>query len=426
MVQAISFSEGGESRMQMTWRDTLYDRIGSIGGDLADSDLRTQKLVMVSVSMFLVLVCVIWTLFAISLDELANAYTIIFAGLMLFFHLLYLSRSGNFHWFRNSIFAFGLFTVLILHFSIGGFTGSKSLSWGLIVPILALLSSKPRDGEPWFISFIVLVAIAGIADPILYPDQITLARSLSQFAFSLITVALIVYLVLVYFVRHKNRAYDLLGMEQEKSERLLLNILPEEVAETLKSGKTTIAERYESTSVLFADFVNFTPMSAEMDPEEMVDLLNEIFSDFDALVEKFDLEKMATIGDCYMVVSGAPRRRDDHARAVAELALEMRDYLEKRPAYNGRSVDFRIGINSGPIIAGVIGKQKFQYDVWGDVVNTASRMESSGIPGEIQIAKGAYELLRGDFDCEPRGKIEIKGKGVLETWLITGKKQKGD
>jgi guanylate cyclase len=373
--------------------------------------------------MFLVIVCVIWTLFALSLDELANAYTIIFAGLMLLFHLVYLSRSGNYNRFRNSIFAFGLFTVLILHFSIGGFMGSKSLTWGLIVPILALLSSKPRDGVPWFATFIGMVAISGFADPILYPDQTTLGRSLSQFAFSLITVALIVYLVLVYFVRHKNRAYDLLGIEQEKSERLLLNILPEEVAETLKSGKTTIAERYESTSVLFADIVDFTPMSAEMAPEDMVNLLNEVFSDFDDLVGKFDLEKMATIGDCYMVVSGAPRRRLDHARAVADLALEMREYIEKRPAHNGRSIDFRIGINSGPIIAGVIGQQKFQYDVWGDVVNTASRMESSGLPGKIQIAKGAYHLLKDDFECELRGKIEIKGKGVLETWFLTGRKQ---
>jgi guanylate cyclase len=315
---------------------------------------------------------------------------------------------------------------VILHFSIGGFKGSKSLTWGLIVPILALLSSKPRDGSPWFIAFIVVVAITGFADPILYPDQITLARSLSQFAFSLITVALIVYLVLVHFVRHKNRAYELLAVEQEKSDRLLLNILPEEVAETLKSGKTTIAERYESTSVLFADIVDFTPMSAEMEPEEMVNLLNEIFSDFDALVERFDLEKMATIGDCYMVVSGSPRRRPDHARAVAELALEMREYVEKRPMHNGRSIDFRIGINSGSIIAGVIGKKKFQYDVWGDVVNTASRMESSGLSGKIQIAKGAYDLLKDDFNCEPRGKIEIKGKGILETWILTGRKANGD
>jgi guanylate cyclase len=409
--------------MLMTWRDALYHRIGSIGGDLKDSDLRTQKFVTVSVTMFLVIVCVVWTLFAFSLDELANAYAIIVAGSLLLIHLVYLSRSRNFQRFRTSIFAVGLLLVLMLHFSIGGFTGSKSLSWGLIIPILALLSSKPRDGAPWFIAFIGMVAISGFADPILYPERITLARSLSQFAFSLITVALIVYLVLVYFVRHKNRAYELLAVEQEKSDRLLLNILPEEVAETLKSGKTTIAERYESTSVLFADIVDFTPMSAEMEPVEMVDLLNEIFSDFDVLVGKFDLEKMATIGDCYMVVSGAPRTRPDHARAVAELALEMRDYIERRPAHNGRSIDFRIGINSGPIIAGVIGRQKFQYDVWGDVVNTASRMESSGLPGKIQIAEGAYDLLKDDFNCDPRGKIEIKGKGNLETWILIDRKQ---
>lgn len=410
--------------METTWRDAIYSRVASIGGGLEDPDLRTQKFVTVSVSLFLVIVCVVWTLIAFSLGELSNAYVIIVTGSLILIHLIYLSQSRNYQRFRTSIFVVGLLAALVLHFSIGGFTGSKSLTWGFIVPILALLSSRPREGAPWFIAFIVAVAISGLADPILYPERITLARSLSQFAFSLITVALIVYLVLVYFVRQRNRALEMLTVEQEKSERLLLNVLPEEIAETLKSSEATIAERYESASVLFADLVDFTPMSAEMGPEDMVDLLNELFSEFDSLVEKLDLEKIRTIGDSYMVVSGAPRRRHNHALAAAELALDMREYIEKRPEHTGRGIDFRIGINSGPIIAGVIGKRKFQYDVWGDVVNTASRMESSGLPGKIQIAKGAYDLMKDDFDCESRGKIEVKGKGELETWFLIARKHK--
>lgn len=199
-------------------------------------------------------------------------------------------------------------------------------------------------------------------------------------------------------------------------------MLPKEIAPILKSGKETIADRYEYASILFADIVDFTPLSAEMAPEEMVELLNEIFSQFDDLVERYDLEKIRTIGDNYMVVSGAPRPRSDHAHALANLALEMREYITSLPIRKGKRIDFRVGINSGPVIAGVIGKQKFHYDVWGDAVNTASRMESHGVSGKIQIASGAYELVKGEFICEPRGEVEIKGKGKLMTWFLEGQR----
>jgi guanylate cyclase len=156
-----------------------------------------------------------------------------------------------------------------------------------------------------------------------------------------------------------------------------------------------------------------------MSPAEVVNLLNEIFSHFDALVERHDLEKIKTIGDCYMAAAGVPRRRADHAQAIVRLALDMRAYVEGQ-TFAGRRILFRIGINSGPVLAGVIGRKKFIYDLWGDAVNTASRMESHGVGGVIQITRATYELVKNDFVCEPRGTVNVKGKGEMEVWVVTG------
>jgi guanylate cyclase len=186
----------------------------------------------------------------------------------------------------------------------------------------------------------------------------------------------------------------------------------------------SIAEQYSEASILFADVVNFTPMSSQMKPIELVELLNQVFSQFDALVEKYDLEKIKTIGDCYMVASGVPRPRQDHAKVITCLALDMQEIVRKSD-YFGRKLTFRIGINSGPVVAGVIGRKKFIYDLWGDAVNTASRMESNGTGGLVQITQETYNLINDDFICESRGVINVKGKGELPVWFVHGRKQPG-
>jgi guanylate cyclase len=213
-----------------------------------------------------------------------------------------------------------------------------------------------------------------------------------------------------YFVGQKN-------VFQEKSEALLLNILPKEIVAILKDAPRTIADHFEGASILFADVVNFTPLSATMAPTEIVELLNEVFSHFDTLVDKYGLEKIKTIGDCYMVAAGVPRPRADHAQALTRMALEMRDYVSGRE-FHGRKLAFRIGLNSGPVVAGVIGRKKFIYDLWGDAVNTASRMESHGQSGIIQITRATYELVKDEFTCEPHGTMNVKGKGEMEVWLV--------
>lgn len=215
-----------------------------------------------------------------------------------------------------------------------------------------------------------------------------------------------------------------LRLEQEKSENLLLNVLPKDIAELLKNKPDSIAEQYSEASILFADVVNFTPMSSQMTPIELVELLNQVFSQFDDLVEKYDLEKIKTIGDCYMVASGVPRPREDHAKVITQLALDMQEIVGKSD-YFGRKLTFRIGINSGPVVAGVIGRKKFIYDLWGDAVNTASRMESNGTGGLVQITRETYNLIHEDFLCESRGVIHVKGKGELPVWFVRGRKQPG-
>ena len=242
------------------------------------------------------------------------------------------------------------------------------------------------------------------------------------FVLNIGVISAIAVILLYYFVGQKNVLFALLRREQEKSDNLLLNVLPKEIAVILKNESRTIADKIEAVSVLFADVVGFTPLSAEMAPAEMVELLNEVFSYFDSLVAQYDLEKIRTIGDNYMVVAGAPRPRSDHAQALAQMALDMRDYCNDRLLRPGRPLAFRIGINSGPVMAGVIGRTKFHYDVWGDVVNTASRMESHGLPGKIQVTQATYELINSEFICEPRGLVSVKGKGDMNTWYLLNRR----
>jgi len=217
------------------------------------------------------------------------------------------------------------------------------------------------------------------------------------------------------------KQHEELGKEREKSEKLLNNILPQSIAERLKKNPSVIADYFNSITVLFTDIVGFTKISERLTPSELIDFLNCIFSTFDDLVEKYQLEKIKTIGDEYMVAAGFPEPRTDHAEAIADLALEMQEALVNIDKKNNKIL-MRTGIHTGPAVAGVIGTKKFNYDVWGDTVNTASRMESNGIGGKIQVSHAVYELLKNKYLLEPRGIIQVKGKGKLKTYWLKGKK----
>ena len=213
--------------------------------------------------------------------------------------------------------------------------------------------------------------------------------------------------------------------QRDQADRLLFNVLPKTIAERLKQSHETIAEEFSSASVLFADIVNFTPISARFGPHEVVNMLDELFSRFDELVDKYGVEKIQVAGDGYMVAAGVPVPRPDHATVLARLALDMLEIVQSEEFLDGKHpIELRIGLNSGPLIAGVIGRKRFVYALWGDMVNTASRMESHGVRGKIQITSATYELVRDEFECEYVGEISIKGKGLMEAWHLISEKKK--
>ena len=226
-----------------------------------------------------------------------------------------------------------------------------------------------------------------------------------------------------YSVSATERAEAALAKEYRQSESLLLNILPRAIADRLKLTSASIADSFDEVSILFADVVGFTPLSDRLPPGQLVEFLNGLFSQFDLLAEKYGLEKIKTIGDAYMVAGGIPTPRADHAIAIASMAIEMQEAVSAMRAPGGELVSLRIGIDSGPAIAGVIGMKKFTYDLWGDTVNTASRMESHGVPGAIQVSSRTQRILQEVFDFESRGLVDVKGKGLMGLYILKNRRQ---
>lgn len=397
----------------------VFPAIARIGSDPDDDDdIRLQKSLLVLCSFPFMVAGVAWGLMYIFFDEpLAGAIPLSYSFISLL-STVHFSLTRQYQFFRFSQLTLILLLPFILMVTLGGFVnGSAVVLWALICPLGAMLFDKPRIAPRWFLAFIAFVVLSGFLQP-----YVRFANHLSStvvnvfFVMNLSGVGALVFLLVFYFVGQKNTF-------QEKSEALLLNILPKEIAAILKNESRTIADHYNEASVLFADMVGFTPLSARLPPVEMVELLNEIFSYFDSLLDKYGVEKIRTIGDSYMVASGVPRGRPDHAQVLVRMALDMRDYISTHTFHNGHRVSFRIGINSGSMIAGVIGRRKFVYDVWGDAVNVASRMESHGLGGAVQITQNTYELIKDEFVCEPRGTVSVKGKGEMEVWLVAAEKQ---
>ena len=296
----------------------------------------------------------------------------------------------------------------------GLFPSGMVVMFGLAFPLAALLAIGVRSALWWSAAFaasvVLAVAIPNWVDPIY-----RLSDPTEDAAFNLIATGVLMIAVVWYFVGQRDRF-------QRRSDDLLHNILPDEIAARLKDADTrTIADDVDAASVLFADVVGFTPMSATMSPAELVGLLDELFTAFDEVVAELGLEKIKTVGDAYMVAAGVPVTRPDHAQAIAELALRIRDHVAATPIA-GRRIELRIGIDSGPVTAGIIGTHKFAYDLWGDTVNTASRMESEGVPGVIQVGPATYELIKEAYVFEARGAIPVKGRGEMETYLLISKR----
>ena len=326
------------------------------------------------------------------------------------------ARTRNFGVYRFT----QLFLILILPWlvtiSLGGFKQSSVvIIWAALCPIGSLLLDELHRTLLWIVGFAGLLIVTAVLQPYLVPADLPETFVTWFFVLNVGMVITITFGLLYYFVGRRN-------FFQQRAEMLLLNILPKEISEKLKADQRTIADQYSAASILFADVVEFTPMAAKMTPLELVELLNEVFQCFDGLVEKYDLEKIKTIGDCYMVAAGVPRSRPDHATALVDLALDMQAAVNERK-FGGRQLSFRIGINSGPVVAGVIGRKKFIYDLWGEAVNLASRMESHGRTRCIQITRNTYDLIKHAFDCASLGLIEVKGAGTMEVWHVIGRRR---
>jgi adenylate cyclase len=389
-----------------------------------DPDTVLQNQLLFGSSLVVALAGLIWGL----VYAMINAYTAALVpwGFSIFSLLsaIHYLKTRNINTLRRIQLLLILVAPFILMIIMGGFhTGSVVFLWSLMAPLGALLYYRPSNAPRWLGAYLVLLLVSGILQ-MLRPVQFDLTDGfiISFYVMNIGIVSLIVFMLLYHFVRGKNRAMELLRQEQKKSERLLLNVLPKEIAPILKEGKEIIAEQYPSASVMFADIVGFTEMTAQLKPTEMVEILNEIFTYFDRLVSRYGLEKIRTIGDNYMVAAGVPVPRKDHAIALCSMAVDLCLFIQEMPPYHGTKINFRVGINSGQLVAGVIGRHKFHYDIWGDTVNTASRMESTGEPGRIQITEATYELVQPHFYCIPRGTIVVKGKGQMKTWYLENRK----
>jgi adenylate cyclase len=407
-------------------RRSPFATLLKIGRSLDDEqDIRLQKSLLVYGSIMFIAAGGLWGIIYILFQEPMSGMIPLFYSIVSFLSIVQFALTHRYRFFRASQLVLILLLPFLLMVSLGGFIESSAvILWSFICPLGALLFAEYKQSPRWLIAYLALLVLSGFLQ-----SSVGSANHLPQnlviifFVLNIGAVSTISFVLLHYFVGQKERAYYLLRLEQDRSENLLLNVLPREIAARLKSGERIIADHHPSVSILFADLVGFTPLTNQLSPTAMVELLNEIYSHFDSLIEKYGVEKIRTIGDNYMIASGLPRPRADHAQVIARLALEMNAYIASLAPVENRRLSFRLGINSGPVIAGVIGHKKFAYDVWGDTANIASRMESQGVPGRIQITQATYELIKTDFTCEPHGSIEVKGKGPMQTWFLVGSMQ---
>jgi adenylate cyclase len=288
--------------------------------------------------------------------------------------------------------------------------------WGFAAPLGALLLRPARETAIWLFAFFADLLIAALLDGTVAQQVRPLPSAAinALFALNIAGIGTLTYVGLIYFRSQRDAA-------EQRSHTLLLNVLPEPIAARLKRGEEPIADHHDEISVLFADLAGFTVRSAHETPAATVAVLNEVFSAFDGLARRYGLEKIRTIGDSYMVAAGAPIARPDHVHAICDMALDLQNEVARLNRENGWDLSFRVGINCGPAVGGIVGREKFHYDLWGDTVNIASRMESHGVPDRIQVTEDVYERMNDDFEFECRGTVEVKGKGPMLTYLLLGR-----
>ncbi len=397
----------------------IWDPISRIGIEPGDDDeTRIRKNIFSAAAIIGTVSIIFWSLPMFTLGEpLAGGLWLLFGLIILFVFLFWaLTKKGY-----PTIVFITITCLLVFPFLLSLIIGSYSRfggTWYALLVVLGALVFYPKRFFAWCLATLAVVVLGLSVEAVSTPSpNIPSLFFTIRYGASFITLGSITVLMLYSIIRQRNEAYQLLEIEQEKSEKLLLSILPEVIANRLKKDSAIIADNLTDVSVLFADIVDFTPLSSQMTPVELIGFLDEVFTYFDDLAEKYNVEKIKTIGDCYMVAAGVPLPCPEHALVLTSMALEVRDYVDKHE-FSGRKIDFRIGINSGSLVAGVIGRKKFSYDLWGATVNMASRMESHGSKGCIQVTQPTYELIKDKFVCESLGMVNIKGMGMTEVWNV--------
>jgi guanylate cyclase len=405
--------------------DRMLARLALIGADPQDdADTRADKALLVLISVLILPVAFLWAALYLAFGSPVGWVPLVYFAVLLSAVVVF-SRTRNF----GQLLLVGQVAILLAPtlsmIPLGGFLGSGGVGlWGILAPLGALVFSDVRDAARWYAAFVVVFLGSGIAGELLGAVSPEVPRwfTSTMLALNVTVGGTIVFTLLAVFAAQRRNALAALREEQARAESLLLNILPRSIADKLKAETQTIADQFGSASILFADVVDFTPLAERLPPVEVVGVLDHLFSHFDALAERYGLEKIKTIGDCYMVAAGVPSPRPDHARALALMALDMQAAMRSVDEVGHLGLGLRVGINSGPVVAGVIGRKRFLYDLWGDAVNTASRMESHGTSGRIQITRETKELLEDEFLCERRGTIAVKGKGEMEVWYLVGRR----
>ena len=400
----------------------LTARLAGLGvraGD--DDDLRAKKDLLVLLAILILPVSLVWGSLYLGFGSIVGVIPFVYFAVSVGSLVLF-ARNGNFRVLLDTQLLDVMLTTTIGQMLIGGFLPSGGVAlWGGLAPLGALVFVEVREAIRWFVTFVLLFVITGVLGEAFFPDaDLPTWFTTTMLALNIVGTAAIAFTVLASFAKERNEALAALRAEQARSEALLVSILPRPIAERLKVAKGRIADHVPSASIVFADLVDFTPMSERLPAAEVVGMLDDLFSRFDALAERHGLEKIKTIGDCYMAAAGVPDPRPDHARRAALLALDMRDEVATWTLTDRSRLQLRIGINSGPVVAGVIGTKRFLYDLYGDAVNTASRMETHSVPGQIQITSATHDLLKDEFECRPRGTIPVKGKGQMQTWYLVG------
>ncbi len=416
---------------------SLSARLRRAGIQPTDSEeLRLQKTLLIFATGLISFASMFWLFIYWQLGpQISSTIPFVFQ-LLLIANLAFYLKTLNFDFFRQTQLGLFLFMPFVAQWSMGNFITASGVSlWALLAPIGAVLVIGPREALAWFFAYVFLTALSGgfdyyLADTMLPPPvKIPTSTTVFFFALNFAAVSTIVFLLLRYSAIEKQNAqlrledaHRLLQLEQERSERLLLNILPGPIAERLKNSSQTIADGFADVSVMFVDIVNFTRIAEGLSPQQVFSMLNRVFSSFDELAEKYGLEKIKTIGDAYMAAGGLNDQRADFTEALADLALEMRDLLQRDFQVNEMHLEVRIGIGTGPVVAGVVGKKKFIYDLWGDTVNLASRITSEGVPGIVQVDETTYRKLQHSFDFQPPQTIYLKGKGNTVVHRAIGRK----